>query len=190
MYSHMISGRSGVKRVAQSTRSCDLRVHRRDHVGLGARAGEARRDVALAASRSGLRRSRPRSAPVGSGPRRGATRRPRREPATRRSRCPSDHMMIDGWFLSRCAMRVIRSSTAGVHIGSLREAAQVRVGLDVGLVEHVHAEPVAHVVEVHVVRVVRRAHRVDVVLLHQHDVGLDRRRASPPCPGAGRDRGG
>ncbi len=32
---------------------------------------------------------------------------------------PSDHMMIDGWFLSRTAMRVMRSSTAAPQRGSL-----------------------------------------------------------------------
>jgi hypothetical protein len=66
----------------------------------------------------------------------------------------------------------------------LGEAPQVGVRLDVGLVDHVHAEAVAHVVEVVVVRVVRRAHGVQVVLLHQHDVRLDRRRRDRlPPPG-------
>ena len=48
--------------------------------------------------------------------------------------------------------------------------AQVGVRLEVRLVDDVHAELVAHVVEVGVVRVVRGAHRVEVVRLHQLDV--------------------
>jgi hypothetical protein len=47
------------------------------------------------------------------------------------------------------------------------------VGLEVRLVEHVHAEAIADVVEVGVGGVVRGADGVDVVALHGHDVGLD-----------------
>ena len=47
----------------------------------------------------------------------------------------------------------------------------VGVALDVGLVDHVHAELVAQVVERVVVRIVRRAHGSDVVRPHRQQVG-------------------
>ena len=55
-----------------------------------------------------------------------------------------------------------------------RVVAQARVpgvALHVRLVDHVETQFVAQVQEPRVVRVVRTAHRVHVVLLHQHDVG-------------------
>ena len=64
------------------------------------------------------------------------------------------------------------------------------VGLDVGLVDDVQPELVAEVVERLVVRVVGRAHGVDVVLLHQFEVAagvVDGDR--PPAIGV-RSRGG
>ena len=57
------------------------------------------------------------------------------------------------------------------------EAEDERVRLDVRLVDDVEAELVAQVVEARVVRGVRRAHRVEAELLHEHEVGahlLDR----------------
>ena len=50
------------------------------------------------------------------------------------------------------------------------EARPARVGFEVGLVDHVEAEFVAEVVEALVVRVVRAAHRVHVMALHQLEI--------------------
>ena len=52
------------------------------------------------------------------------------------------------------------------------ELVVVRVRLDVRLVDDVQAEPVAELEPVRVVRIVRRAHGVDVELLHQPHVPL------------------
>ena len=51
------------------------------------------------------------------------------------------------------------------------QAEDERVRLDVGFVDDVHAQLVAQVVEARVVGGVRRAHRVESELLHQHQVG-------------------
>src|SRR3954463_16791062 len=99
---------------------------------------------------------------------------------------PSDHMMMLGWFLSRSTVRRMRSTSASRQTGSAggvrpppgrwvgrlppplqREEA---VRLEVALVDDVEAELVAQLEEARVRRVVRRAHRVDVVGLHELDV--------------------
>ena len=64
-------------------------------------------------------------------------------------------------------------ATVDPHVHVLRvvaEAEDVRVGLDVRLVDDVEAELVAQVVEARVVGHVRGAHHVESELLHQHEV--------------------
>jgi hypothetical protein len=152
----------------------DLRVHRRDHIGLGALAGEARGDVALVRRDQVFAQSpfvvhRPGRVPRAQ-PRGGRDVNRRR--ATLVAERPHDDR---GVVLVALGHARDPLEHGGVPARIFREAAKVRVSFDVGLVEHVQAEAVADVVEVRVIRVVRRAHRVDVVPLHQHHVGLDRR---------------
>ena len=61
--------------------------------------------------------------------------------------------------------------------GIVSDAAEIAdvgktVGLHIGLCHHEQAVLVAQLVETRVVRVVSGAHRVEVVLLHQHDIAL------------------
>ena len=44
------------------------------------------------------------------------------------------------------------------------------MGFDIGFVHHVQAEAVTQLVERRLVRIVRAAHGIEVVLLHQHQV--------------------
>ena len=98
----------------------------------------------------------------------------RREVGAVAASFPIDQMMIDGWFLSRSTIRcdavqVGRRPRRVVGQPVLRIRAEA-VALDVRFVDEVEAVPVAQVVPLRVVRVVRRAHGVHVVLLHQLDV--------------------
>ncbi len=73
---------------------------------------------------------------------------------------------------------LVPAGHAGDPLDPLRQVARVvaeevdeRVGLDVGLVDHVEAELVAQVEEGRVVGVVRRAHGVEAEPLHEDEVG-------------------
>ena len=81
--------------------------------------------------------------------------------------------MIDGWLRSRCTMRAPRSTNAGAVAGVVADADVVCVALDVGLVDDVHAQLVAQVVEHAVVGVVARANGGDVVGAHRLQVVAD-----------------
>mmetsp|Transcript_1836 Transcript_1836/g.6042 ORF Transcript_1836/g.6042 Transcript_1836/m.6042 type:complete len:203 (-) Transcript_1836:280-888(-) len=93
---------------------------------------------------------------------------------------PKDQTTTHGWLRSRATMRSPRATYALSHAGRLaRKPSSLRtkkaVGLHVGLVGHVEAEGVAEVVPRRGVRVVRRAHRVEVEALHQLCVELHER---------------
>jgi hypothetical protein len=93
---------------------------------------------------------------------------------------PSDQKMIDGWFLSRSTMLATRltwaPSQAGskpscrlsrVQAGSRCPNDHIGVALDIGLVHHIEAVLVGQGVPALVIGIVRGAHGVDVVALHQ-----------------------
>lgn len=70
-------------------------------------------------------------------------------------------------------MRVTRSRKGVIQSGSLASNPQHAVRLDVRLVDDVQAVSIAEIVEIGIVGIVARAHGVEVILLHQADVGLD-----------------
>ncbi len=115
MYSHMISGRSGVARVAHATRSSTagyIGTIRSDSGVARARSSPISGMVPVASS---VKTASPMLLSYWIG-RVGSQARSHVAAACRIGALPlslpSDHTITDGWFLSRWAIRVMRSSTA------------------------------------------------------------------------------
>ncbi len=76
------------------------------------------------------------------------------------------HVALDAIHEHRLPEGVIGDAAEIAHVGKT-------VGLHVGLRHHEQTVLIAQLVEARVVRVVGGAHRVEVVLLHQHDVAFN-----------------
>ena len=135
----------------------DLRVHRAQHVGDVLAAGPVAEDRALVVQGSGrVVAADPRREGVVSGAVAGLV-----------AEGPHDD--------ARMVLVALHHPSAAVHPRVhvpriVAEAEDVRMRLDVGLVDHVHAELVAEVVEAGIVGCVCGAHRVESVLLHEHEI--------------------
>ena len=151
-----VAARRGPRRDARRRR-----VHRAHDVARRRRGVEVEREAALVLDRTATGRCD------------GSTRPWRRGSAPSPASLPSDQTITHGCDRSRCTMRDARSTSARAGTACRDSDRQRAWRLDVRLVDDVQAEFVAQVVERLVVRVVRRAHRVDVVLLHQFEVAAD-----------------
>lgn len=81
--------------------------------------------------------------------------------------------MTDGWFRSRTTMARDAFQKRRDPVGIVGQQSPHAVRLDVRLVDDVQAVSIAEIVEIGIVGIVARAHGVEVILLHQADVGLD-----------------
>ena len=135
----------------------DLRVHRAEHVGGRLRAVPVEEDRTFVVQR----------------PARVVAADPCRERVVRGAvaRLVAERPHDDARMVLVALHHARAAVDPRVHVlRVVAEAEDVRVGLDVRLVDDVEAELVAQVVEARVVGRVRGAHRVEAELLHQHEV--------------------
>ena len=47
------------------------------------------------------------------------------------------------------------------------------MGFDIGFIDHIHTQPITQLIKTRLVRIVRTAHGIEIVLLHQTQISLD-----------------